>query len=587
MGSSKPLRVGPSTDLIDRLNQEATLLTREDPAKALELSRQALQQALALGYTQGCAEAYRLQGDALFFLSNFPDSLHSLLEAKTLYSRLGDLAGVARCWLGIGRAHEVQSECSEAMGYVRNALAIFRDLGNRLGEADALFALANVHLMMSDYAGAFEHYLNCLYIFRDLQDQIGESDTLQNIALCYCDMGDLEGAERAYLQALSLAQSTDNRSGEAVILGNLGTVYFRQSRYPQALESLELAHAILQDLSDRYGLGAVARTKALVLNALGQDTQALPLAKEGLAIAEQIGDRQGSAEAHLALGNIAFTLGHLNQAKHHLEQAYASAQDKRFRVLERDVLESLLALYEMQGDLPAALWASKQLRVTEKSLHGDESNQRLKSLMIEHAIEHSRKEAERERQRNQVLEAANREKATLVSQLKAQAKRLERQTLEDSLTGLFNRRYLENYLSEAFAQAWQNGQPLSIAVADIDYFKPINDTYSHQVGDQVLQTVAAVFRRVCRATDIIARYGGEEFVLVFPRTSLAAAQAICERLRSAIQDHPWHELHPKLRVTISFGLTDDLTVANHEKMLAEADAKLYQAKRNGRNQVCV
>ena len=162
---------------------------------------------------------------------------------------------------------------------------------------------------------------------------------------------------------------------------------------------------------------------------------------------------------------------------------------------------------------------------------------------------------------------------------------LARQSKEDFLTGLFNRRYLELLLSQEFARARRYNLRLSVAMADIDHFKVINDTFSHQVGDEVLRVIARLFSQSIRSFDIIARYGGEEFVLILPETDIDEAIMVCERIRKTVENHDWPSIAQGLSVTISFGLTDDMSRENYEKLLSLADVRLYEAKNGGRNQV--
>ncbi len=162
---------------------------------------------------------------------------------------------------------------------------------------------------------------------------------------------------------------------------------------------------------------------------------------------------------------------------------------------------------------------------------------------------------------------------------------LTRQSKEDFLTGIYNRRYLELLLSQEFARARRYNLRMSVAMADIDFFKNINDTFSHGTGDRVLKTIASLFRKNIRSFDIIGRYGGEEFVLILPETELAEAVIVCERIRQSVEKHDWHQIHPKLGVTISFGVSDKTDIENYEKLLSIADNKLYEAKETGRNQV--
>jgi diguanylate cyclase (GGDEF)-like protein len=118
---------------------------------------------------------------------------------------------------------------------------------------------------------------------------------------------------------------------------------------------------------------------------------------------------------------------------------------------------------------------------------------------------------------------------------------------------------------------------------DIDHFKAINDRYSHQTGDAVLQTVARLLRHQARDVDVIARYGGEEFALILPETPLDEAVAAADRLRRAIAAYPWAADYPDLAVTVSIGVVAGEPGDCPAAALRRADAYLYEAKRRGRN----
>ena len=163
--------------------------------------------------------------------------------------------------------------------------------------------------------------------------------------------------------------------------------------------------------------------------------------------------------------------------------------------------------------------------------------------------------------------------------------KLERQTHEDALTGLANRRRLEQRLADEFALALRHGRPLCVAMADLDLFKTVNDRFSHAVGDAALRTMARILSGNVRHTDLVARFGGEEFVIVFAHTDAAAARGVCEKLRAAVEQHNWSAIHPALSLTISIGLSADTSVPAYERMLALADRNLYSAKAAGRNRV--
>ena len=170
-------------------------------------------------------------------------------------------------------------------------------------------------------------------------------------------------------------------------------------------------------------------------------------------------------------------------------------------------------------------------------------------------------------------------------ELRIQAEEFERQATHDKLTGLPNRRHADSYLQQQVDIAQRTTRTGTIALADVDHFKRINDDYSHAIGDQVLERVARILRDGCRRTDFVARYGGEEFMLYFPDTGVDRAIQVCSELRQAVQDADWSDIAPDFAVTISFGLAEIRDDAHSRTILDEADTRLYRAKREGRNRV--
>ncbi len=166
--------------------------------------------------------------------------------------------------------------------------------------------------------------------------------------------------------------------------------------------------------------------------------------------------------------------------------------------------------------------------------------------------------------------------------------RLYRQAVIDGLTGIYNRAFLDNFLIKSIDQAQRYKKPLSILLIDIDYFKKVNDTYGHDVGDLVLKKTAQVMKKLARKSDLLARYGGEEFVVVLTETNLNGAKNFAEKLRKAVAENSIKiELDRReisLRITVSIGVTE----SGDEQRLAllkNAYNALYLAKEKGRNRV--
>ena len=161
-------------------------------------------------------------------------------------------------------------------------------------------------------------------------------------------------------------------------------------------------------------------------------------------------------------------------------------------------------------------------------------------------------------------------------------KYFEELSIKDALTGICNRRCLEDKLEEYLTLAKRYNRPLSVIMFDIDFFKHINDSYGHDVGDKVLKTIANIVSSNIRATDILARYGGEEFVIIAPETTLEDAKALAEKLRKKIENFLFEE---GFSITCSFGISSLNQEDTKETILKRVDEALYKAKREGRNRV--
>lgn len=178
-----------------------------------------------------------------------------------------------------------------------------------------------------------------------------------------------------------------------------------------------------------------------------------------------------------------------------------------------------------------------------------------------------------------------------------QSEELYRQlAITDPLTGIFNRRHFYQLAESELQRTCRYCHPLAVMMIDIDYFKRVNDNYGHAIGDQVLQALASFVRETLRAIDIFARYGGEEFIVLLPETDLRAVGPIAERLCRKIAETPVPIEPNHINITISVGASAfeppvQLLSSSQKRTLDQlidlADKALYEAKRAGRNRVCI
>jgi two-component system, cell cycle response regulator len=165
---------------------------------------------------------------------------------------------------------------------------------------------------------------------------------------------------------------------------------------------------------------------------------------------------------------------------------------------------------------------------------------------------------------------------------------LYQQAICDPLTGLLNRTYFQHELSKFISISSRHQHTFAVIMLDIDFFKKVNDTYGHDVGDNVLKMVAKILTRNTRGHDVVARFGGEEFIVMLPETSLNGAVVVAERIKMAVESFNFEPLGCQHCITVSIGIGEfPTTGSGTEELLKCADAALYEAKASGRNCVCI
>lgn len=170
-----------------------------------------------------------------------------------------------------------------------------------------------------------------------------------------------------------------------------------------------------------------------------------------------------------------------------------------------------------------------------------------------------------------------------LSELSSKILELERMVVTDSLTGLFNHKYIIERLGAEVAESRRYDKAVSVIMFDLDHFKGVNDTYGHMIGDKVLEKIARVIREQTRETDIAGRYGGEEFMVVLPSVALDGGVAFADKIRKEMESIVWEQ--EGLVTTISSGVAQYELGQSVPELIVQADNMLYKAKKNGRNRV--
>ncbi len=600
----------------------ASALHEQDPLTGLELARSALSASEERGWTEASAWALAAMARCLTSLDRCPEAEEAVNRALTLFRECGDRSGEstalnvlsnligrrgdprgseeaahqalesaeaagdagqrARSLECLGLARYRQGDSVLALSYHQRSLAIYSGLGDLDGEARALNHIGSAYDRLGLYDRAVSAHRDALRLQQQNGNEIGMAGVLNNLGSVYSEIGDLETALECHQQCLAVATRVGRERLVATALGNIGCDLARLGDFAASLDysrrAVERSHAIGQLVP---AAGFRLNVGSALLD-LGRVDEALDEMGQAQSELEAMGQLRGQAEAHLALGRAYHrrSVADPTERRHFpsLGRALSLAGEIESRRIAASCHEELSASHERDGNLAEALRHFREFHRLQKEMLNEETLLKAKTIQSLHFVEQARHEAEQQRVRSSEL-------ASALDEARSRQVTAERLALEDPLTGLANRRNFDQLFDLAFQRAREENQPLAVAFCDIDHFKRINDRLGHTVGDEVLRRVGVLLRKVCRGSDLVARYGGEEFVLSLTGVEPEALAALGERIRRSVEEHPWDEIHPDLRVTVSIGLCPQTADASPAGMLTGADRRLYEAKRSGRNRV--
>ena len=520
-------------------------------------------------------------------------ALDHAVEAAAVAAKLADGRARAEALFQQGRCRELLLEHGAALALYARAQEGFEAAGDEPAVARALRALGFLQDILGDFSHALDHQLRALEIDERNGITANRAVTLRTIGLVCSKTGDHAAGLEFYRQSLAACASENHNEHErAKTLNNIGINLKNLGRFDESLAALTEALQVFEALGLPLLQCVTLNNIGLVHDKLGDMAAAERTLRDALARSESLDYVQGTAHAQMALGRLYAAQLRNEEAQERLHLALRICERHSLDLTCFECHEALALLYERLGDFVKALHHFRRFHEIEREVQLESASNKLRAFAIQFQVTTAKRDAELQRQRQAVLTRANSELDALnVSLTEANLQktmlldRLERQTFEDALTGLANRRRLDQRLADEFALALRHGRPLAVAIADLDNFKLVNDRYSHAVGDAVLRAVAMLLSSQVRHTDLVARFGGEEFVLVLVQTDADAALRVCEKLRAAVERHAWDTMQPGLSLTISIGVCADTTLAGHERMLAAADRNLYLAKAGGRNRV--
>jgi diguanylate cyclase (GGDEF)-like protein len=465
------------------------------------------------------------------------------------------------------RARLIKADMAQRNGDRSGAAQAFLEVHRRAQEMEsaALLARSHFHLALTyhylgDHPASLENAISAVELLDDHASPGLRLMYLIRLANSLGDVGFIDAARERYLEAEQLAISIDDLTRRLLVLNNRAYTEFEAGELSAAATVVERMRVVAAALGRDF-LIVERDTIANIQIGLGMYAAAEQtlLSVPDSSLWHEVHDL---AEAALTLARAQRCLGALDRAQRSLDRSRTLCE-------ERELTGVLVAVMAEQAELYAAAGAFEQAFHEFKRYHA--AGEQLRSAQHE-ARAHTRQV---------MFETA---------QARNDAERYREQALRDPLTGLHNRRYVDDHLPTAVALAGETRSPLTVALVDIDHFKRINDTLSHDVGDDVLVAVAQLLRSVQQTlsdTGFVARMGGEEFLVVLPNTTDQGAAELAERLRQVVADTPCRLAEgDAVQVTISVGCAASL-VDDAGRLVRSADAAMYEAKQTGRNRVVV
>ncbi|MAD18555.1 MAG: GGDEF domain-containing protein [Alteromonadaceae bacterium] len=461
---------------------------------------------------------------------------------------------------------------------------------------------------LNEYSGAAENFLEAYSLSTQYTGKISKANIAGMIGVMYENRGDYKLAIPYYAEAVAHARKNNEPLNLSIVLFGLGSANFRAGNIDlgetQLIESADIARS----LDDSQGVGYALKQLAKI----SIKKQDYALAEKRLKRAAEIfadsENRPIDFQISKSLFEVALATGELDKAERHRDRAkeFLNPTTMPSDTIEIEQLEAELAA--AQGDLAVAYAHMQQALTLSGEYHATRNSEQLHRLRAIYRVRASEQE-------NKILEHQNRLQrfalnaqeqrnvylwaflgilllvccllAVMVYRVKAQSKALTKLAITDDLTGLYNRRHIIEQLERQVNAANRYKYDLCVAIIDLDFFKKINDSYGHAVGDRVLIEFSNICSKNLRQSDIIGRIGGEEFLVILPHTNLQDGYNALDGLRHKISMVNNVVDIKDLSISASIGLTFNTDGRESMQLMADADTALYQAKTLGRDQVVI
>ncbi|HOZ12452.1 MAG TPA: diguanylate cyclase [Thermotogota bacterium] len=492
-------------------------------------------------------------------------------EFLALAERIKDIHAQANAHNALGGAYHQLRKPDESAYHFQQALAFFETLSIPSQVAKLYRNIGIVFWEVGDYNQALTYYQKSLSIVEDTDDTKGIARTYNNLGSLYGILNRNEEALNYFEKALDLAKKEQMQTQIAYLYNNIGEIHLNNGDPKRALEYMNLSIEASKTNPDKANVDFALLNIGKAYRLLHQNEAAKESIRSCQNLVQRGQDFGLQASCALELARIEISQGQYRLAVDHLEAALVLAEKSQVKSLLLEIYKELTETLPIVEDYRKAVDYFRKYVNEKENYFSEKTAKTLAEMETRARIQKMTQEAEFLKQKNEALKTAFR--------------KMEQIARTDELTGLPNRREIMRKLKEQVHLYERKQIPFTVAIADLDFFKNLNDTYGHLEGDKVLKKLGKVVSSTLRGEDFIGRWGGEEFLLIFPATALAEATIVAERIRAKVEKTSFSKRKRIYHVTLTIGLAQMAPERTIDDLVSEADQWLYQGKAEGRNRV--
>ncbi len=567
-------------------------------------------------------ETYKKIAQSHKRIKNKTQTAHFYKKALDVYTNLHNKKLMARTLNTLAEAERHLGNLVIALEYSIRGLEIHKQLNDPIGRNKALVGAGIIYRHIGRYEASLKHIYKAHLYYKKENNAKALAKTSNELGFIYTRLKQFGQARSFYQMAIDLSGQKIDQNTLASALREMAVIDLNSGDYESAMVMAKQAHEIYIKKNDKSKASLATRVIANIYRAQKDDNNAIAYYRESLALAIEINSIIYQIKAQTGLAGIIIDKN-TNEAITLLEKSVALSTQYNHKEQTLYAYRNLVLAKKALGNFTEALhYAELEIALTEVIQQENDNNKlilakaNLYSHKMEVELESLREKAiyaqlELSKKNNEIeiaeqtrtiteLELIKNKYAniTLVLLLsmcvllvvftyrrfivsKKRNRELDYLAARDSLTNCYNRRVLFDHMKLDFSNVKELEQ-YCIIMADIDYFKKVNDTHGHSAGDSVISGVANILQSCVRQNDIVARYGGEEFCIVLHQVSNSQTMRIADIMRKKIEKSRFDDIV----VTCSFGVSSiEFNAKTPAELIDQADLALYQSKSNGRNQV--